>query len=103
MRYRVLHATFPYLDEDGVRHEHDKGQVFDGADVPKDRLEFGLEIGAIEKADGKASTSDDAPSYPGTHAELDALADANGVEWPAGTKTVADKHAALTAAGVEPE
>lgn len=48
-----------------------------------------------------------AAEFPGTHAELDALADANKVTWPdpaeGKTKlTVAEKHAALLKAGVKP-
>lgn len=57
----------------------------------------------LDKGDSLPGGDDEAPEgYPGTHKELDALAADNDFEYPEGTKTVADKQAALAQAGVAP-
>lgn len=76
---------------EGSVEEAERGDTIDVSEAEFKRVE-----GALSKpADAKAG-------YPKTNAELDALALESDVSWPEGTKTVADKQAALLAAGVEP-
>lgn len=67
-----------------------------GDTIDVSETEFKRVEGALSKpADAKAG-------YPTTNAELDQLALDNDFAWPEGTKKVADKQAALLAAGIEP-
>lgn len=67
-----------------------------GDEIDVSEAEFERVEGALSKpADAKAG-------YPKKNGELDALALDNDFAWPEGTKSIADKQAALLAAGVEP-
>lgn len=67
-----------------------------GDEIDVSETEFKRVEGALSKP------KDATAGYPTKNAELDQLAIDNDFSWPEGTKTVADKQAALLAAGVDP-
>lgn len=83
--------TYRWVDEDGNIQAAERGQEIDVSDDEFSRIE-----GALTKP------SDAVAGYPSKQADLDALASENDVVFDEDTKTVAQKQAALLAAGVDP-
>jgi hypothetical protein len=68
-------------------------------EVEKRRADAVAKVSDSDSSDGGEERVE---GYPATHDELDALASQHGLDWPKGTKTVAQKQAALQDAGIEP-
>lgn len=108
--------SYRWVDEDGVIQEADQGSEIDVSEKEFARAQKMSEGGVLEhpalvkpgSREHKAFKSDAAAEpeaaaeFPDKHADLDALADANNVEWSKASLNVAEKQAELQAAGVSP-
>lgn len=106
--------NYRWVDDDGLIQEAAKGAEIDVSEKEFERAQKMSADGALEQpalakpgsAEAKAALADDgsdtaeAADFPDTHDELDALADANDVEWSKARLNVAEKQAELQAAGV---
>lgn len=82
---------YRWVDEDGNIQSASRGDTIDVSDKEFKRIE-----------DALSKPADATAGFPSKQADLDALAAENDVVFDADTKSVADKQAALLAAGVSP-
>lgn len=106
--------NYRWVDEDGLIQEAAKGAEIDVSEKEFERAQKMSADGALDKPalakpgskEAKAAAADDDAGpegeYPSNHADLDALAADNDVEWSRASLTVAEKQAELQAAGVAP-